>query len=128
MILWKMVWLEELNTFLFEIKKLNPFVNLTHIIEPFFFRFEYDSHYWTFFLNMTQRNSFLFLNMFEIYWFSSKNMTQRIELFFFENMTQRIEPFLLNLTQRFFLPFFMTQILEPFSHDSKNFNFFFFEL
>ena len=39
----------------------------THIIEPFFFRFECDSQNWTFFLNMTQRNSFLFLNMFEIY-------------------------------------------------------------
>ena len=101
-------WINELNLFWVWRKEQNPFSKMTHIIEPLFL--------WTFF-DMTHRIELIFQydskNFFHMtridfwQWFKEFNVWKRI-------LTQRLEPFFLN----------MTQIIEPFLHDSKNWTFF----
>ena len=122
------IWLKELNlflndsknwTFLFSLKNWTlSYLNLAQRLEFFF---EYDSKNWIF---LTQRMNFFGKNSQRIE--HLLDITQRIELFFFQNMTQRTEPSCFaQFDPEMFLLFFMTQILEPFSHDSKNWTFFF---
>ena len=133
------IWFEELNppfwwftdlTFLVKwVKYLNPF--WTWLKELNFF--SSDSHSWALFFNwLTEWN---FLKLLLEWFFLQKTLKELKELnpswislkkieLFFDNMTQRT--FFCWIWQKeLFLPFFMTPILGPFSHDSNNWTFFF---
>ena len=116
---------ERIELFLIRLGKLNHFFKWRKELNLLFL--ECDGKNWTLFQIWLQEMNFFFfeirlteLNLFK---YDSKILFFKYDSKIFLHMTQRIELFFVWLQE---LNFFstMTQIIEPFEYDSKNWNFF----
>ena len=140
------MWLKELNLFSTVTQTLEPLFEYDSKNWTFvrYFRLKVKESNLLFFFNTTQRIEHLFFCMWLMFSYDLKNwffiwlkewyLTQRVEIYVFQNLIQRIGLFFVTRRLEFFFQklwrkdFFlknMTERIEPFLYDSKNWTFFF---